>query len=359
MSASTPPASPSAGAPIRLSDLTTMRVGGPAARLVRADTADALVGAVRDADAAGRAVLLLGGGSNLIVSDAGWDGDVVQIANRGLRVQPDGEDVLLDVDAGEPWDEVVALAVAQGWRGIETLSGIPGCAGATPVQNVGAYGSDMSRVLESVDVWDRVAAHRSVWAAGAVGLRYRDSIFKHSDRYVVLGVRLRLRGGGSSIPLEYGQLTAAVGVAVGQSAPLAEVRAAVLALRHSKGMVLDADDRDTWSVGSFFTNPVVAALPPGLAEVPASAQWPGDLPDGAAGIKLSAAWLIQSAGFGPGFSIAGSAAAVSGKHALALTNRGGATAAQIIELARAIRDGVRARYGVALQAEPRLVGLQL
>jgi UDP-N-acetylmuramate dehydrogenase len=344
---------------VRLSDLTTLRVGGPAARVVRAESVEALMDAVRAADADGRAVLLVGGGSNLVVSDAGWDGDVVQIANRGLRVQGDGDDVLLVVDAGEPWDEVVALAVDQGWSGIETLSGIPGCAGATPVQNVGAYGSDMSRVLESVDVWDRVAAQRSVWPGAAVGLGYRDSAFKHSDRYVVLGARLRLRVSDSSIPLGYGQLSAAVGVVLGERAPLGEVRAAVLGLRASKGMVLSAEDRDTWSVGSFFTNPVVAALPPGLSGVPDSAQWPGDLPGGGAGIKLSAAWLIQTAGFAPGFSIAGSAAAVSGKHALALTNRGGATATQIIELARAIRDGVLHRHGIALLAEPRLVGLQL
>lgn len=336
-----------------------MQVGGPAGRVVRAESAEELMGAVRDADADGRAVLLVGGGSNLVVSDAGWDGDVVQIANRGLRVQADGDDVLVDVDAGQPWDEVVELAVDQGWSGIETLSGIPGCAGATPVQNVGAYGSDMSRVLESVDVWDRVAAQRSVWPVAAVGLRYRDSAFKHSDRYVVLSARLRLRVSESSIPLEYGQVAAAVEVSIGRSAPLSEVRAAVLGLRRSKGMVLDTEDPDTWGVGSFFTNPVVAALPAGMVDVPDTAQWPGDLPDGHAGIKLSAAWLIQSAGFGPGFSIAGSAAAVSRKHTLALTNRGGATATQIIELARVIRDGVQASHGVVLHAEPRLVGLEL
>ncbi|MCW2605180.1 MAG: UDP-N-acetylenolpyruvoylglucosamine reductase [Pseudonocardiales bacterium] len=304
-------------------------------------------------------MLLVGGGSNLAVSDAGWPGDVVQIASRGLRVAADGDDVLLDIEAGEPWDDVVALAVEQGWSGIETLSGIPGCTGATPVQNVGAYGSDMSRVLESVDVWDRVSAQRSTWPADAVRLGYRDSAFKHSDRFVVLGVRLRLQVSAVSIPLEYAQVTAAVGAATGGRAPLADVRAAVLALRASKGMVLDAGDPDTWSVGSFFTNPVVAALPPGLAAVPDTAHWPAVLPGGGLGIKLSAAWLIQSAGFGPGFSIVGSAAAVSGKHALALTNRGGATAAQIIDLARVIRDGVLTRYGVALLAEPRLVGLEL
>lgn len=353
------PAPAAAPGPVRLSDLTTLRVGGPAARLVRAHSTDALMAAVRDADAARRPVLLVGGGSNLVVSDAGWDGDVVQIASRGLHVRAEGDDVLLDIDAGEPWDEVVALAVDQGWSGIETLSGIPGCAGATPVQNVGAYGSDMSRVLESVDVWDRVAAQRSVWPAAAVGLRYRDSAFKHSDRYVVLAARLRLRVSESSIPLEYGQVTAAVGVELGERAPLADVRSAVLALRASKGMVLSAEDPDTWSVGSFFTNPVVAALPPGLTGLPDGAQWPGDLPGGGAGIKLSAAWLIQSAGFGPGYCLAGSAAAVSGKHTLALTNRGGATAAQIIELARAIRDAVQQRHGVALKPEPRLVGLEL
>lgn len=327
--------------------------------MAAADSTEALIDAVRAADAAGRPVLLVGGGSNLVVADAGWAGDVVRIASRGLRVEGAGDDVLLDIDAGEPWDDVVALAVDQGWCGIETLSGIPGCAGATPVQNVGAYGADMSRVLESVEVWDRKLGERSSWPAAAVRLAYRDSAFKHTDRYVVLAVRLRLRVSAASVPLEYAQLVAAVGVAAGEPAPLADVRAAVLALRAAKGMVLDAADPDTWSVGSFFTNPVVAALPAGPLAPPAGAHWPAELPGGGAGIKLSAAWLIQSAGFGPGFALEGSSAAVSGKHALALTNRGGATAAQVIELARHIRDGVLAAHGVALHAEPRLVGLML
>lgn len=346
-------------APVRLADLTTLRVGGPAAALTSAESAGDLIEAVRAADAAGRPMLLVGGGSNLVVGDDGWPGEVVRIASRGVRVQADGDDVLLDVQAGEPWDDVVALAVEQGWQGIETLSGIPGLTGATPVQNVGAYGSDMVPVLVSVDVWDRTAGVRSTQAAADIGLGYRDSAFKHSDRYVVLAVRLRLRAGAGSIPLTYAQLARAVDVPLGGTAPLAVVRAAVLELRRAKGMVLDDGDRDTWSAGSFFTNPVLAQLPPGMTDVPDGAQWPAERPGGGAGVKLSAAWLIQSAGFGPGYSLAGSAAALSGKHTLALTNRGGATAAQILDLARTIRTGVLERHGVALDAEPRLVGVAL
>jgi UDP-N-acetylmuramate dehydrogenase len=344
--------SPTSADPQTLADLTTLRIGGPVDQLIVARDADSIIDAVRGADADGTPLLLVGGGSNLVGGDEGWPGLVVQIESRGVRVEPDHDDVLLDLAAGEPWDAAVELAVSNGWRGIESLSGIPGLAGATPVQNVGAYGADIASVLEHVQVWDRTEQVERIWPAAAVGLGYRDSAFKHTDRYVVLEVRLRLHRSQESEPVRYAQLAAALGVPIGARAPLHQVRRQVLDLRRAKGMVLDAGDHDTWSVGSFFTNPIVAQLPDRLiaAGVPESAYWPAT-----GGTKLSAAWLIQSAGFGPGFALPGSGAAVSGKHTLALTNRGGATGAQVRELAAAIVTGVRVRLGVDLVPEPRIL----
>jgi UDP-N-acetylmuramate dehydrogenase len=338
--------------PVTLADLTTLRLGGPVDQLIVAHDAASIVGAVRGADADRTPLLLVGGGSNLVAGDEGWPGVVVRIQSRGVRVEPDRDDVLLDLAAGEPWDAAVELAVSNGWRGIEALSGIPGLAGATPVQNVGAYGADIASVLEHVRVWDRAEQVERTWLAAQADLGYRDSAFKHTDRYVVLEVRLRLHRSAESGPVQYTQLATALGVPIGARAPLADVRRSVLDLRRAKGMVLDEGDHDTWSVGSFFTNPIVARLPDRLiaAGVPESAYWPA-----AGGTKLSAAWLIQSAGFGPGFALPGSRAALSGKHTLALTNRGGATGAQVRELAAAIVTGVHERLAVQLVPEPRIL----
>jgi UDP-N-acetylmuramate dehydrogenase len=342
-----------------LAAYTTLRLGGPARGLVEAGSADAIVEAVRAADAVGEPVLLLGGGSNLVLADAGWPGVAVLLRSRGVAVERGRDEVLLTVEGGEPWDDLVARTVADGLAGIECLSGIPGLTGATPVQNVGAYGQDVSETVTGVRVWDRVAGEIRDLAGAACGFGYRDSAFKHSaDRYVVLAVTFALRERTLSGPVRYAELARVLGVEVGEPAKLSDVRDAVLALRRGKGMVLDPDDHDTWSVGSFFTNPVLGAaelagfearLEPGSAYP----SWPA--PD--AGTKLSAAWLIERAGFGKGY--ARGRVAVSAKHTLALTNRGGATTAELVALAREIRAGVRTRFGVPLLPEPLLVGVTL
>ncbi|WP_343906988.1 UDP-N-acetylmuramate dehydrogenase [Nocardioides aquiterrae] len=338
----------------RLADHTTLRLGGPAAHWVRATTEEELVAAVSAADAAGEPVLVLGGGSNLVVADAGFDGTVVEVVTRG--VSPDVEDgvscggVLVTVAAGEGWDDLVALAVEKEWAGVEALSGIPGSVGATPIQNVGAYGQEVSQTIASVRVWDRTLRGVRTFANADCGFGYRTSRFKADPgRHVVLSVTFQLRQGSLGGPVAYAELARALGVAVGERAPLAEVRRAVLALRGGKGMVLDPADHDTWSAGSFFTNPVVAAdaVPDGAP------AWPQ--PDGT--VKTSAAWLIEHAGFARGHGT--DRVAVSGKHTLALTNRGGATTADLLALAREVRDGVEARFGIRLVNEPVLVGCAL
>ncbi|WP_194291529.1 UDP-N-acetylmuramate dehydrogenase [Cumulibacter manganitolerans] len=333
---------------VLLADYTTMRVGGPA-RMVTAGTSDELIDAVRDADRSGEPVLLIGGGSNLVIADAGFDGTVVRIASEGTETIADGADVVLDVRAGEPWDALVARTVEEGLSGIECLSGIPGLVGATPIQNVGAYGAETADVLESVEVFDREAQRVRILSAADCGFGYRSSIFKHAHRYLVLGVRLRLAADGRSAPVRYAELARTLGVQAGDRVPVADARAAVLHLRRSKGMVLDADDPDTWSAGSFFTNPIVApqAVPEGAPAY--------DAPDGL--VKTSAAWLIEHAGYGKGYG--NERAALSSKHTLALTNRGGASADDLVALAREIRDGVYGKYAIELQPEPLLIGCAL
>jgi UDP-N-acetylmuramate dehydrogenase len=334
----------------RLADLTTLRLGGPATRLVEADTADELVEVVRAADGAGEPVLLVGGGSNLVVSDAGWAGTTVLVRSRGVAVAAVGDLATVTVEAGEPWDALVARTVAAGLAGLEALSGIPGLTGATPVQNVGAYGQEVADTVTRVDAYDREAAAVRTLTAAECRFGYRDSLFKHTDRYVVLRVAFALRVEDKSRP-RYAELARAVG----EVAPLADVRDAVLALRRGKGMVVDDADPDTWSAGSFFTNPVLdpAALADFEARVDgAYPSWPAD-----GGRKLSAAWLIERAGFGKGYGTG--PARVSTKHTLALTHRGGGSAADLVALAREVRDGVAARFGVTLRPEPRLVGIDL
>jgi UDP-N-acetylmuramate dehydrogenase len=334
----------------RLAPLTTLRLGGPAGKLVEAMSADAVVQAVRDADAAGESLLLLGGGSNVVIADDGWPGTVVHVANTGRTVQrqPDGS-VLLTVEAGADWDDVVAATVADGLGGLECLSGIPGRTGATPVQNVGAYGVEVADLLVDVDLYDRrTGAVRSHVPAAELGLGYRTSVLKGRDDAVVLRVRFALPGTGVSAPVRYPELARTLGVEPGAQVPAAVAREAVLDLRRRKGMVLDAADHDTWSAGSFFTNPVVAeaAAPPDAPRFPAMAGR----------VKVPAAWLIEQAGFRRGHPGPGGRVALSGKHVLALTNRGAGTTADLLALAREVRDGVRARWGVMLLPEPVLVG---
>jgi UDP-N-acetylmuramate dehydrogenase len=338
----------------RLADLTTLRIGGPAGTLVRARTEDDLVTAVRDADVAGRPVLVLGGGSNLVVSDAGFDGTVVRVETRGVEVEQDAcAGASVSVAAGEPWDPFVELAVRRGFVGVEALSGIPGSVGATPIQNVGAYGQEVAETIPWVRCWDRVGGAVRTFAAADCGFGYRTSRFKQDpQRYVVLRVGFQLRLGDLGAPVRYAELARRLGVEVGTRVPMADVRAAVLALRRAKGMVLDPSDHDTWSAGSFFTNPLLdrdAAdrLPP---EAP---RWPQ--PDGTT--KTSAAWLIEHAGFGKGYGNA--RAALSGKHTLAVTNRGSARTEDVLALAAEVQRGVHERYGVWLANEPVLVGCDL
>lgn len=338
-----------------LAQLTTLRVGGPVAELVEAYTEDELIAAVREADDAGTALLVLGGGSNLLAADAGFPGRVVRDARSGWSVQDDGMcgGVSVTATAGTVWDELVAAAVANEWVGLEALSGIPGSVGAAPVQNIGAYGAELSETLASVRVWDRQEQRVRTMFAVELGFGYRDSVLKRSlgergvtPRWVVLNVTVQMRFGTRSAPVQYEQLAQALGIAVGETASTAEVRDAVLALRASKGMVLDPKDHDTWSAGSFFTNPVVpdAAVPEGAPRFPA--------PEG---VKTSAAWLIEHAGFGRGFGLPDSGAALSTKHTLALTNRGSATGEELVALARHVRDGVRQAFGIELVPEPSIL----
>jgi len=346
---------------IMLAGCTTLRLGGPAARFVRAERAAELVDAVRAADADGEPVLVLGGGSNLVVADDGVDATVIQVATSGSGYDRLGDgSVQLTVEAGMDWDGTVARTVAEDLGGLECLSGIPGLVGATPVQNVGAYGVEVADLLVSVDLLDRRSGQVRTVAADALGLGYRTSVLKGANSAVVLRVRFVLADGGLSAPIRYAELARVLGVAVGVRVPVAAARAAVLELRRGKGMVLDPADKDTWSAGSFFTNPVLpdAELAAVLARVGADAgmpTWPG----GAGRTKLSAAWLIERAGFGPGYPGPGGRVAVSGKHSLALTNRGSASTADLLALAREVRDGVLARFGVRLRPEPVLVGCAL
>ncbi|WP_166137222.1 UDP-N-acetylmuramate dehydrogenase [Nocardioides ochotonae] len=338
-----------------LRDHTTLRVGGPAARWVRATTEDEAVATVSAADDRGEPVLVLGGGSNLLVADEGFAGVVVELAMDEVTVEGDDDGpacggVSVTAGAGAGWDDLVALACERGWVGIEALSGIPGTVGATPVQNVGAYGQEVAQTIARVRTWDRVERRVRSFAAADCGFGYRSSRFKADPaRHLVLAVTYQLRTGELSAPVGYAELARTLGVESGQRAPLADVRAAVLGLRAGKGMVLDPDDHDTWSAGSFFTNPILPA-----DRVPEGAPaWP--VADGL--VKTSAAWLIERAGFTKGYG--GPAASLSTKHTLALTNRGGASAADVLALAREVRDGVEARFGIRLVNEPVLVGCEL
>ncbi|HEX5862070.1 MAG TPA: UDP-N-acetylmuramate dehydrogenase [Nocardioides sp.] len=342
--------------PELLRNHTTLRLGGQARDWVEARTEHELVDAVRSLDAAGEPVLVLAGGSNLVVADEGFAGTVVKVATTGVSADSDDPDdlaclgaVTVTVAAGEDWDALVSRAVESGWVGIEALSGIPGSVGATPIQNVGAYGQEVSETLASVRTWDRRRAQLRTFAAADCGFGYRTSRFKEEPgRFVVLDVTFLLKQGTLSAPVRYAELAATLGVEPGERAPLADVRAAVLKLRSGKGMVLDPEDHDTWSAGSFFTNPVVAP-----AEVPEGAPaWPQP-----GGVKTSAAWLIEQAGFRKGHGSA--RVSLSSKHTLALTNRGGGTTTELLDLAREIRDGVESRFGIRLVNEPVLVNCTL
>lgn len=355
-----------------LAPLTTVGVGGPARHYIEAKSETGIIEAVRGADDAGAQLLIIGGGSNLVIADEGWPGSVVRIAGTGYSVAEDGPgSVLIHAEAGQPWDELVEFSVRQGLSGLEALSGIPGLTGATPVQNVGAYGADVSHTISSVRTWDRQEAAVKTFTADELGFGYRDSLLKRSTvdgspRYVVLSVVFRLEQDSLSAPVRYAELARSLGIEAGQRAGAGDVRREVLRLRAAKGMVLDPADRDTFSTGSFFTNPIVDpavadTLPEGAPRWPAGEQ-----------VKLSAAWLIDHAGFGKGFGLAGTAngavdgfavaggrASLSTKHTLAVTNRGTASAADILAIARTVRDGVESAFGIRLHPEPLLINCRL
>ena len=343
-----------AGSP--LAELTTLRVGGRPRALLECATPEAVSRAVGILDGAGVPVLVLGGGSNLVVG--GGDLPMVVVAVRNRDVAYGDEPATVRAGAGLTWDELVADTVARGRGGLECLSGIPGSVGATPVQNVGAYGVEVAQVLRRVRLHDRATGVDAWVPPSELGLAYRTSVLKNTDRAVVLEVEFDLRADGLSEPIRYAELAARLGVAPGERADAALVRDTVLGLRRGKGMVLDDDDHDTWSAGSFFTNPVVPAeqvadVRRRVGERLGEAE-SGRMPafDAPGGVKLSAGWLIERAGFGKGHPSSSSPARLSTKHALALTNRGAATADEVIALAREVRDGVREAFGVELRPEP-------
>ncbi|MFJ5860804.1 UDP-N-acetylmuramate dehydrogenase [Pseudarthrobacter sp. NPDC092439] len=353
--------------PTMLSQLTTSAVGGPAGAYIAARTEAEIIDALRSADAAGEQVLIISGGSNLLISDDGFPGTVVRIASEGLTVNAEDScgGVSVVAQAGHNWDALVEHAVRHAWSGLEALSGIPGSTGATPVQNVGAYGADVSQTIAAVRTWDRQRNAVRTFTNSELKFGYRDSILKQttvngSPRYVVLTVEFQLPLGRMSAPIRYAELARSLGVEPGKRAYANDVRREVLRLRASKGMVLDARDRDTYSTGSFFTNPVVAAdvaatLPEGAPRYPAGEEGL---------VKLSAAWLIDQAGFGKGYglepdSVSGGRASLSTKHTLAITNRGSASAADMLSVAREVRAGVERRFGILLHPEPLLIGLEL
>jgi UDP-N-acetylmuramate dehydrogenase len=331
-----------------LAELTTLRLGGPASRVETAASSDELVRLVAEADASGEPVLLVGGGSNLVVGDDGWPGLVIRVASGEITREDREGEQLITVAAGVPWDDLVARTVEDGLAGLETMSGIPGLTGATPVQNVGAYGSEVADVLTGLRVYDRQSRTVQCWAPERCEFGFRSSVFKHTERFVVLEVTLRLARSDRSRPVRYLELARRLGIEPGDTAPLDAVRKAVLELRRSKGMVLDEADHDSWSVGSFFVNPLLDEVPAAAEECP---RWQsGDR------VKLSAAWLIEQAGFTRGWGLdrGRGTVSVSTKHTLALTNRGGATTAELLELAAEIRAGVEARFGIRLGPEAHL-----
>ena len=370
--------------------LTTMRVGGNAERVLVAHNQGELVDLAIELWNEYEDWLLLGGGSNTIISDDGYPGAVLLVRNEGIQEVDDftlhDDDVRVRVQAGHDWDSVVVTTLARGWAGLEALSGIPGCAGAAPIQNIGAYGTELSDVLHSIELLD-AATHevRRVHAAD-LGLGYRDSALKRRELDgVVISVDLILNRAAEnepsvSAPVKYEQLAAALGVELGAVVPARDVRESVLALRSSKGMVLDAADHDTWSSGSFFTNPIVSenfakTLPADAPRFPMAKDADAAIaipleaidqlheylppPPAERTVKLSAAWLIEQSGIRKGFQLPGSGAGISTKHSLAITNRGTATAADVAELARYVRTRVQSEFGVQLIPEPNIYGLQI
>jgi UDP-N-acetylmuramate dehydrogenase len=337
---------------VPLAALTTLRLGGPAARLFDIQHEQELVEAIRDAEAQGMPLFVLGKGSNVVVADDGFPGLVVRMATRGIAVRRESGRVVVDVAAGENWDDLVAGGLDEGWSGIASMSGIPGLVGATPIQNVGAYGQEVSDSIARVRAYDRVARAFVEIDAPACRFAYRTSVFKKSERWIVTSVCLVLEL-GSEDTVRYGELARALSIPEGTRVASQTVRETVIALRRAKGMVLDADEPESVSVGSFFVNPIVDTTM--LENIAARAGVaPPSFDSGNGRHKVAAAWLVERAGFVKGWGMG--RVGISRKHALALVNRGGATTSELLTLARAVRDGVAARFGVTLEPEPVLVG---
>lgn len=335
-----------------LRDYTSLRVGGPAKKFVEVGTESEIIAAI---EAAGDTpILIIGGGTNILVADTGFEGTVIRITSHSMQSEIDAcSGATLTIGAGENWDEFVATTLERGFAGLETLSGIPGTVGAAPIQNIGAYGHEVSEFITRVRTYDRQAKGLKTFTNVECDFSYRNSHFKaHPGRYVVLDVQFNLRQGEMTTSITYAELAKKLGIEVGEKAPISATRTAVLELRGAKGMLLNPSDRDSWSAGSFFTNPIVskeiaAKLPEGAP------QWP--TPDGM--VKTSAAWLIENSGVHKGDSHGG--ARVSTKHVLALTNAGNATATDIAELAKSAQQSVFEKFGITLEAEVNLVGITL
>lgn len=333
-------------------DLTSLRVGGPAKKFVEVATETEIIAAI---EAAGDSpILIMGDGTNMLVSDQGFEGVVIRISNHALAAEVDAcSGATLTIGAGENWDEFVATTIERGFAGLETLSGIPGSVGAAPIQNIGAYGHEVSEFITRVRTYDREKKSVKTFTNQECEFEYRNSHFKsHPGRYVVLDVQFNLRQGEFTTPIIYQELADKLGITVGDKAGIVETRKAVLELRASKGMLLNPKDQDSWSAGSFFTNPIISKE---IADtLPADApRWP--TPDGR--VKTSAAWLIEKSGIHKGDTHGG--ARVSTKHVLALTNSGNATATEIAELAKTAKQAVQQKFGITLEAEVNLIGITL
>jgi UDP-N-acetylmuramate dehydrogenase len=344
-----------------LSDLTTLHLGGPARQLLSCRSDGELVNAARTADDSHEPLLLLGGGSNVVVADDGFAGTVARVLTAGIQQHDDGDHVLVTVAAGEPWDALVERCVNDGLAGFECLSGIPGSVGATPIQNVGAYGQEVCETITRVRVYDRLDRAFVDLTSDDCRFTYRSSMFKRTlNRWIVLNVTFALPHRSESKPICYGELARALEIPIGGAAPLTAVRSAVLHLRRQKGMVLDPSDPDTVSAGSFFLNPMLdeegfAQLLDRVRERLGPDRRPPMFPQPDGQIKTSAAWLIERSGFQRGYGRP-DGIAVSSKHTLALTNRGHGTTQELLDLAREIADGVQSQFGVTLYPEPVLVG---
>lgn len=332
-----------------LSNHTTLRVGGPAANFVRASNESEIIEAITNA--CEQPLLILGSGSNVLISDTGFPGTVIKIENNQLTADVDAcSGATLNIGAGEDWDVFVKTTIDRGWAGLETLSGIPGTVGASPIQNIGAYGHEVSEFIMRVRTFDRQSKAIKTFTNDECQFTYRNSLFKKQPgRFVILEVQFNLRRGEMSDPITYEELAKELGIAVGQKSEVTKVREAVLRIRARKGMLLDEKDRDTYSAGSFFTNPIVAEnlIPEGAPKYP----------QGDGNFKTSAAWLIQNSGIERGQRLNG--AAISSKHVLAITNADGAKAADIAALAIQVRDAVKMKFGIELTPEVNLVGLSL